>query len=91
MEEEKDIAAIKVENTELKATVATLKIEIETKQELLKAKPERCDFLEEEKINNTERKKYSTWSGWTNICRVGGAKESWTNSRCQKETKESQL
>ena len=54
MEEEEDIAAIKVENTELKATVATLNIEIETKQELLEAKTERCDALEEEKINNIE-------------------------------------
>ena len=38
MEEEEEIAAIKAENTELKATVETLKIEIETKQELLEAK-----------------------------------------------------
>ena len=37
-----------------------------------------------------KKKKGSPWSGWTNMCRVGGAKESWTNSRCQKETKESQ-
>ena len=56
MEEEEDIAAIKAENTELKATVATLKIEIETKQELLEAKTGRCDALEEEKIINTEKK-----------------------------------
>ena len=59
MEEEEDIAAIKAENTELKATVATLKIEIETKQELLEAKTGRCDALEEEKIINTEKKTLS--------------------------------
>ena len=38
IKEEEDIAAIKVETAEQKATVATLKIEIETKQEFLEAK-----------------------------------------------------